>query len=116
MSLATLARTIKRVTQRAIRLSACAEAAGSTMTQARPTLVTGDPAARDRPDAADTRVAHLEAEVLKLGGRCRAREHALERLSGAVLTLRRANRALTEENSILRLELEHLQGKAPART
>lgn len=64
----------------------------------------------------DARVARLEAEVLKLGGRCRAREHALERLSGAVFTLRRANRALTEENSIRRLELERLRGQAAART
>ena len=112
----TLARTIKRVFQRAVPLQATAEAAESTITQARPTLVTGDPGARDRPDATDARVAHLEAEVLKLGGRCRAHEHALECLSRAVLTLRRANRALTEENSILRLELERLRGRAVART
>ena len=121
----TLARTIKRVFQRAVPSQATAEAAESTITQARPTLVTGDPGARDRPDATDARdrpdatdarVAHLEAEVLKLGGRCRAHEHALECLSRAVLTLRRANRALTEENSILRLELERLRGRAVART
>jgi hypothetical protein len=105
------------VTECAVSIAGDAKAEGSTITsQARTTLVTGDPGARDRSGAADTRVARLEAEVEKLGGRCRAREHALERLSGAVLTLRRANRALTEENSLLRLELKHLRGKAAART
>jgi hypothetical protein len=79
-------------------------------------LVTDDPRARDRPDVTDARVARLEAEVLKLEGRCRAHVHAMEGLSGAVLTLRRAHRALNEENALLRLELAHLRGQATART
>ena len=116
LSGATFARTVNRVTERKVRLPASAEAEGSTIPKARPTLVTGDPGARGRHGATDRRVAGLEAEVVKLGARCRAREHALERISGALLTLRRANRALTEENSLLRLELECLRGNAPART
>ena len=78
-------------------------------------LVTDDPRARDRAGVTDARVARLEAEVLKLEGRCRAHVHALDGLSGAVLTLRRANRALNEENSLLRSELARLRGQATAR-
>lgn len=105
---ATAARTIDPMTQPAAR-PAHTEATGTTTTQATPTLVTDDRKACDRPDSTDTHAARLEAEVLKLQGRCRAHEHALECLAGAVLALRRANRALTEENSILRLELERVQ-------
>jgi hypothetical protein len=79
-------------------------------------LVTDDPRARDRPDVTDARVARLEAEVPRLEGRCRAHVHALEGLSGAVLAVQRANRALNEENSLLRLELARLRGQATART
>lgn len=79
-------------------------------------LVTDDPRARDRPDVTDARVARLEAEALRLEGRCRAHVHALEGLSGAVLGLQRANRALNEENSLPRLELARLRGQATART
>ena len=111
LSGATISRTVKRVTERRARLPACAEAEGSAIVRARPAFVTGNPGAGDRAGATDTRVAGLEAEVVKLGGRCRAREHALERLSGALLILRQANRSLSEENSLLRLELACLRGK-----
>lgn len=57
-------------------------------------------------DAGRGRVARLQMEVKKLERRCRAREHALERLSAALTTVRNANQALSEENSLLRLEVE----------
>ncbi len=62
-----------------------------------------------KADAGGAHVARLHMEVKKLEGRCRAREHALERLSAALITLRKANRALSEENSLLRLEVERRQ-------
>lgn len=105
-----IAPTIERVTQQQVRLPTDAETAGATIVRTRPTLDAGGREAADRPDI---RVARLEAEVRKMAERARAREHALEHLSGAVLTLRHANRALTEENSLLRLELErHMQSGA----
>ena len=48
----------------------------------------------------------LQHEVERLRARCRAHEHALERLSAAVLRLRQAHVALFEENTVLRRELE----------
>jgi uncharacterized coiled-coil protein SlyX len=60
-------------------------------------------------------VAGLEADVRKLGRRCLAREHAIESLSAAVIALRRANRALSEELSLLRLEIERLRAHEPNR-
>ena len=45
-------------------------------------------------------------EVRRLLRRCRQHEHAVERLSNAVLILRRGNDALREENRLLRTELE----------
>ena len=99
-----IALTIEWVTQQRVRLPTSAETAGATIVQTRPTLDAGGREATDRSDGADIRVAHLHAEVRQLGERARARDYALEHLSGAVLTLRRANRALTEENSLLCLE------------
>jgi chromosome segregation ATPase len=70
-----------------------------------------------RPERAPaSRYAELEQEVARLTGRCRAREHALEHLSVAVTKLRRANGALSEENSLLRLEVERLQAREAARS
>jgi hypothetical protein len=66
------------------------------------TLVTPQPPA----DAGGANFARLHMEVKKLEGHCRAREHALERLSAALITLRNTNRALSEENSLLRVEVE----------
>lgn len=60
-------------------------------------------------------VAGLEADVRKLGRRCLAREQAIESLSAAVIALRRANRALSEELSLLRLEIERLRAHEPNR-
>jgi chromosome segregation ATPase len=45
------------------------------------------------------------SDVRKLGTRRNQHEHALERMSSAVLILRRGNLALKEENASLRLEL-----------
>jgi phage shock protein A len=59
-------------------------------------------------------VVRLKGEVAKLEDRCRAHEHAMEHLSAAVIRLRRANGALSEENSLLRLELERLRASAAA--
>jgi uncharacterized coiled-coil protein SlyX len=58
-------------------------------------------------------IAGLEADVRKLGRRCLAREQAIESLSSAVMALRRANRALSEELSVLRLEIERLRAYEP---
>ena len=82
------------------------------MSLATPTLA-GDPSGRSRPGVTDTPVARLEGELRRLRGRRRAWEEALERVSNALLTLRRANRALAEENSILRLELQRLEQDPP---
>ncbi len=62
-----------------------------------------------RADAGGAHVVRLQLELKKLEGRCRARELALERLSAALSILRTANRALSEENSLLRLEVERRQ-------
>ncbi len=62
--------------------------------------------AQRRADVAGASVARLQMALKKLDRRCRAREHALERLTAALLALRKANRALSEENSLLRLEVE----------
>jgi hypothetical protein len=56
----------------------------------------------------------VEDDVWKLVKRCRARERAVEHLSAAVVRLRRANGALTEENALLRLEIERLEARANA--
>lgn len=45
-------------------------------------------------------------EVHRLLRRCKQHEHAVERLSNAVVILRRGNDALREENRLLRVELE----------
>jgi regulator of replication initiation timing len=58
----------------------------------------------------------MEDELARLRHRCRAREEALEHLSAAVITLRRANCALSEENSLLRVEVERLQGRTADNT
>ena len=68
--------------------------------------------AQPEADAAGAHVAREQVALKRLDGRCRAREHALEHLTAALLTLRRANRALSEENSLLRLEVERLKGHA----
>ncbi len=67
----------------------------------------------DDSDPAAAYVAGLEADVRKLGRRCLAREQAIESLSAAVIALRRANRALSEELSLLRLEIERLRPHEP---
>ncbi len=56
----------------------------------------------------DARVAHLEDEVLRLGKRCRAHENALAKMAGALQTLRDANRALNDENALLRQQIAEL--------
>ncbi len=66
-------------------------------------------------DSATAYVAGLEADVRKLGRRCLAREEAIESLSAAVIALRRANRALSDELSLLRLEIERLRPHVPNR-
>jgi hypothetical protein len=67
---------------------------------------------RRRPSegrASDGGLALLEEELLKLRKRCRARELALARMVGAVNTLRRANRALNDDNVLLRQQVAELQ-------
>ena len=68
--------------------------------------------AQRKADAAGAHVARLHVALKRLETRCCARELALERLSAALSILRSANRALTEENSLLRLEVERLKGHA----
>ena len=53
-------------------------------------------------------------EVRRLLRRCSQHEHAVERLSNAVMILRRGNDALREENRLLRLELERRDRSQPA--
>lgn len=48
----------------------------------------------------------LTHEVQRLMRRCRQHEHTVERLTAAVLVLRRGNDALRAENRELRLALE----------
>ena len=73
---------------------------------------------RSRPSedhATDGGLALLEDELLKLRKRCRARELALARMASAVSTLRRANRALNDENVLLRQHVAEL-GERASRT
>ena len=102
--------------KRAASLATHSQATPSTITRARPTSAGLNGEIRDRPDSTDAHIDRLERQIRKLGTRCRARERALEHLSDAVRALRRANRALTDENAILRLELEQLRGTAAAGT
>jgi hypothetical protein len=103
------------VDNHAASLATHCQGTASTITSARPTPAVLNVGARDRPDATDAQIDRLQREVRKLGARCRAREHALEHLSGAVVVLRRANHALTDENALLRLELERLGASEAAR-
>jgi hypothetical protein len=57
-------------------------------------------------------VADLEAEVLRLAKRCHAHENALAKMAGAVQALRQANRALNEENVLLRRQITDLTERA----
>jgi hypothetical protein len=68
--------------------------------------------AQPEADAAGAHVARQQVALKRLEARCCARELALERLSAALSILRSANRALTEENALLRLEVERLKGHA----
>lgn len=61
-----------------------------------------------------TSLARLTKEVAQLQRGRRAHEEALSRLAAAVIKLRRANGALTEENSLLRVELERARAEATA--
>jgi hypothetical protein len=73
---------------------------------------------RRRPSegrAADGGLALLEEELLELRKRCRARELALASVAGAVNTLRRANRALNDDNVLLRQQVAELQGERASR-
>ena len=65
--------------------------------------------------ATDGGLALLEDELLKLRNRCRARELALARAAGAVSTLRRANRALNDENALLRQQVAELLAERASR-
>ena len=66
--------------------------------------------------ATDGGLAVLEDELLELRKRCRARELALARMAGAVSTLRGANRALNDENVLLRQQVAELGKRASRRT
>lgn len=59
-----------------------------------------------------TSVVRLQKEVAKLSRGRRAHEEAMSRLAAAVIKLRRANGALTEENALLRLEVERVRAQA----
>jgi hypothetical protein len=109
----TLALRIERVIRPP---SADAEASESAITLGTPTLAAGDSAGLGPHDTIDTGVVGLEIELRRLRVRCRAREDALDRAANALLMLRRANRALAEENAILRGELDRLQLEAAAQT
>ena len=52
------------------------------------------------------RVQDRTDEVQRLMRRCRQHEHTVERLTNAVMILRRGNEALRAENRELRLALE----------
>jgi hypothetical protein len=71
-------------------------------------LLAAAPAVMRRDDR-DTEVPRVSDEVRKLGAQRCAHEHALERMSCAVLVLRRGNLALKQENTSLRLELASLR-------
>ncbi len=74
---------------------------------------------RSRPSedhATDGGLALLEEELLELQKRCRARELALARMASAVSTLRRAYRALNDENVLLRQQVVELLEERASRT
>jgi hypothetical protein len=64
----------------------------------------------------DGGLALLEKELVALRKRCRARELALGSMAGAVNTLRRANRALNEENALLRQQISEQAQRASRRS
>lgn len=72
----------------------------------------GQPARRA---AIDGRPALVEQELLKLRKRCRGRELALARMAGAITMLRRANRALNDENVLLRRQVAELKERASSK-
>lgn len=74
-----------------------------------------DPPWHSQARATDGCVAPLEEELVKLRKRCRARELALERMARAVATLRVANRALNDENGLLRQQVAELHEQASSR-
>ena len=69
---------------------------------------------RDNGRATDGGRSLLEEELLMLRKRCRARELALASIAAAVGTLRRANRALSDENVLLRQQVAELRERASA--
>lgn len=74
-----------------------------------------DPAWHIQRQAVDRRVALLEEDLLKLRKRCRAHELALARMAGALTTVRRANRALSDENRLLREQVGPLNQRVSSR-
>lgn len=74
-----------------------------------------DPSWHSQGRAIDGCVARMEEELVKLRKRCRARELALERMARAVATLRLANRALNDENGLLRQQVAELHEQASSR-
>ena len=93
-----------------LALATAAEAAGAAPSVA-PGSRDGASAWPIRPHAIDGRVAIVDEELSKLRRRCRARELALASMAGAVATLRRANRALTDENTLLRQQVAELEDR-----
>jgi regulator of replication initiation timing len=77
-------------------------------------LLAAAPAVMRRDDP-DTEVPHVGDEVRRLAARRSPHEHALERMSSAVLVLRRGNLALKKENASLRLELARLREQKTGR-
>ena len=73
-----------------------------------------DPCRRGEASATQGGPAGLEKELLMLRKRCRARELALASMAGAVSTLRRANRALSDENTLLRQQVSELRERSSA--
>ncbi len=98
----------------ALAAPTCDSVLGPVSDRAAPQADKDDRCRRGEPSATESGSAGLEKELLMLRKRCRARELALASMAGAVGTLRHANRALSDENTLLRQQVSELRERSSA--
>ena len=108
-------RTMDRAKHLASAAAADAAQAASSVLRVVPGSGHDGPSSPIEGRSIDSRVALVDEELSKLRKRHRARELALAQMAGALATLRRANRALTDENALLRQQVAELKERPPRR-